>query len=181
MSAETNTPNDGLKFDAEDRRALLTTFIGALIIIPVAAWVFGGVNGLAQANWTFHPDFSVLARAPLWVKLHLLAAGVTATAAATILSLRKGTSLHKVAGRFWAAVIVGTAISGLLIDVHRFTPAHGAALLVFFMVPLAIWRVRTGDLRGHRRTVMQLMIAFVIVAALAFLPGHLLHGVFFGP
>ena len=135
MSVETSN-QDPMKFDAEDRRALLITLFGAVIVIPVAAWVFGGVHDV-RANWTLYPDFGVLARAPLWVKLHLLAAAITAIGFA-ILTLRKGTSLHKAMGRFWTAIIVGTAISGLLIDVHRFTPAHGAAMLVFFMVPLAI-------------------------------------------
>ena len=52
-------------------------------------------------------------------------------------------------------------------------------LLVFWMVPYAIVRVRRGDLRGHKRTVTQLIIAMIIVGGLTMLPGHLLHPVFF--
>ncbi len=67
----------------------------------------------------------------------------------------------------------------MAIEPLRFTPAHGAALLVFAMVPLAIRKARRGDLRGHRRAVGQLLIAVVIVGLLALMPGQLLHKVFF--
>ena len=77
--------------------------------------------------------------------------------------------------------MVGVAISGVLVDPHRFTAAHAAALLVLWMIPVAILKARRGDLRGHRRTVARLLIAMVIVTGLTLLPGHLLHGVFFQP
>jgi uncharacterized membrane protein len=95
--------------------------------------------------------------------------------------MRKGTRLHKVAGRLWAGLMVGVAVSGLLVEPHRFTAAHAAALFVFWMIPMVIVRARKRDLRGHRRTVAQLLIAMVVVAGLSLLPGHLLHGVFFQP
>ena len=95
--------------------------------------------------------------------------------------MRKGTLLHKAAGRLWAGLMVGVAISGVLVDPHRFTAAHAAALLVLWMIPVAILKARRGDLRGHRRTVARLLIAMVIVTGLTLLPGHLLHGVFFQP
>ncbi len=47
------------------------------------------------------------------------------------------------------------------------------------MIPMAIAKVRKGDLRGHRRTIAYLLIAMVVVAGLSLMPGHSLHGVFF--
>jgi uncharacterized membrane protein len=67
----------------------------------------------------------------------------------------------------------------MAIEPLRFSPAHGAVLLVFFMVPLAIRKVRLGDLRGHRRAIAHTPIALVIVGLLSLMPGQLLHGVFF--
>ncbi|MEJ1963662.1 MAG: DUF2306 domain-containing protein [Gammaproteobacteria bacterium] len=86
---------------------------------------------------------------------------------------------HRFMGRLWVALMLGTAITGIAIEPLRFSPAHGAALLVFAMVPLAIRKVRRGDLRGHRRAMAQLLIALAIVGLLALLPGQLLHSVFF--
>lgn len=67
--------------------------------------------------------------------------------------------------------MLGTAVTGMAIEPLCFTPAHGAALLVFIMVPLVIHKVQQRDLRGHRRIVAQLLIALVIVGLLALLPG----------
>jgi uncharacterized membrane protein len=88
-------------------------------------------------------------------------------------------SVHRVLGRVWVLTLLGTAIAGMAIEPLRFTPAHGAALPVFVMVPLAIRRVQRGDLRGHRRAIAHMLIALVIVGLLSLLPGQLLHGVFF--
>jgi len=113
--------------------------------------------------------------------IHLAMALFSLWLGAMVLGMRKGTRLHKVAGRLWAGLMLGVAVTGVLVDPHRFTPAHAAALLVLWMIPMAIVKARRGDLRGHRRTVARLLIALVIVAGLSLLPGHLLHGVFFEP
>jgi uncharacterized membrane protein len=115
------------------------------------------------------------------VLIHLAVALTALGGGIGILSMRKGGRLHKLLGRLWAAVMIGAAVSGVLIEPTRFTPAHATALIVFAMIPAAIAKVRKGDLRGHRRTIAYLLIAMVIVAGLSLLPGHLLHGVFFQP
>jgi uncharacterized membrane protein len=168
-------------FDAEDRRVLLSMAIGAGVIIPGAAWLFGGISAARPESLRIVPDLTPLARAAPIVLAHLAIALFTLWLGAMVLAMRKGTLLHKLAGRLWAGLMIGVAATGVLVDPHRFTPAHGAALLVFWMIPSAIAKARRGDIRGHRRTVARLLIALVIVAGLSLLPGHLLHGVFFQP
>jgi uncharacterized membrane protein len=170
-----------LGFDAEDRRALLAMAIGAGIVIPGAAWVLGGVGKAAPETLRIVPDLAPLARAAPMVLAHLALALFTLWLGATVLAMRKGTAMHKLAGRLWAGLMLGVAVTGVLVEPHRFTPAHGAALLVLWMIPSAIVKARRGDIRGHRRTVARLLIAMVVVAGLSVLPGHLLHGVFFRP
>ena len=180
-TSELRRPRPGLGFDADDRRALGVMAIGAAVVIPLAAYLLGGVGAAPPEALRAVPDFGPLARAAPMIRVHLAVALVAMAIGIAVLSLAKGTALHKAAGRIWAALVVGAAITGLLVDTHRFTAAHAAALLVFWMIPSAIVKVRRGDLRGHRRTVAYVMIAMVIVATLALLPGHVLHGVFFGP
>jgi uncharacterized membrane protein len=170
-----------LGFDAEDRRVLLSMAIGAAVVIPGAAWLLGGIATTRPEQLRIVPDLTPLARATPMVLAHLGIALFTLWLGTLVLAMRKGTPLHKAAGRLWAGLMSGVAVTGVLVDPHRFTPAHGAALLVFWMIPMAIVQVRRGDLRGHRRTVARLLIALVIVAGLSLLPGHLLHGVFFQP
>jgi uncharacterized membrane protein len=170
-----------LGFDGEDRRSLSIMAGGALLIIPTAAWLFGGIEAPPAESLRRVPDFGPLVHAKPIVLAHLVA-GLTALAlGAAVLFRRKGGRAHRLAGRLWAALMLGAAISGMAIDIHRFTPAHGAALFVFWMIPSVIMKVRRGDLRGHRRGVAYLLIALVVVSGLSVLPGHLLHGVFFQP
>jgi uncharacterized membrane protein len=180
MTMELKRPSP-LGFDGEDRRALAIMAGGALLIIPTAAWIFGGVQAPPAESLRLVPDLAPLIHARPIVLAHL-AGGLTALALGTaVLFRRKGGPAHRLAGRLWAALMLGAAISGMAIDVHRFTPAHGAALFVFWMIPSVVIKVRRGDLRGHRRGVAYLLIALVVVTGLSFLPGHLLHGVFFRP
>jgi uncharacterized membrane protein len=182
MTTDVQTrPRLVLGFDAEDRRALATMAGGAAVIIPLAAWLFGGIGKAPPESLRLVPDVAPLTRAAPVVLVHLGVALFALGLGTAVLALRKGTRLHKVAGRLWAGLMVGAAVSGLLVEPHRFTPAHAAALFVFWMIPMVILRARKRDLRGHRRGVAHLLIAMLIVAGLSVLPGHLLHGVFFQP
>ena len=165
-------------FDSADRRALGTMALGAVLIIPTAAYLFGGLHFGAH-DWSPGLDLGRLRRAGPVVAAHIAAALIALGSGLFVLSRRKGTVGHRLMGRAWVVLMLGTAITGMAIEPLRFSPAHGAALLVFIMVPLAIVKVRRGDIRGHRRTVAQLLIALVIVGLLALLPGQLLHSVFF--
>jgi uncharacterized membrane protein len=167
-----------LGFDSADLRALGTMAVGALLIIPTAAYLLGGLQFGAH-DWTPGLDLDRLRRAGPVVAAHIGAAVIALAAGLFILSRRRGTAAHRMLGRVWVVLMLGTAITGMAIEPLRFSPAHGAALLVFYMVPLAIRKVRRGDVRGHRRAIAQLLISLVIVGLLAFLPGQLLHSVFF--
>jgi uncharacterized membrane protein len=167
-----------LGFDESDLRALGTMALGALVIIPTAAYLLGGLH-FGPHDWAAGFDLAPLRRAGPVVMAHIVAALSALAIGVYILSRRKGGGRHRWTGRAWAAVMLGTAITGMAIEPLRFSPAHGAALLVFVMVPLAVRKIRRGDLRGHRRAMAQLLIALVIVGLLALLPGQLLHDVFF--
>jgi uncharacterized membrane protein len=46
---------------------------------------------------------------------------------------------------------------------------------------MGIWRVRTGNIRAHGRTMAALFVGGLIIAgAFTFLPGRLMWAVFFG-
>jgi uncharacterized membrane protein len=168
-----------LGFDRADLRALATMMAGAAIIIPTATWVLGGIGPSGPESLRAIPDLEPLVRASPMILLHLAVALTALGLGVWVLAQRKGTRLHKAAGRIWAGLVIGAAVTGWLVDTRHFTAAHAAALLVFWIVPSAIVKVRRGDVRGHRRAVAHILIAMLIVAALALLPGHVLHGVFF--
>ena len=176
-----NTNHEPLRllgFDRADLRALGTMAVGALVLIPTAAYLLGGMH-FGPNEWNVGFDLAPLMRAGFMVITHITA-GLSALAIGIhILSRRKGGARHRWMGRVWVAVMLGTAITGMAIEPLRFTPAHGAALFVFIMVPLAIRNIIRGDVRAHRRAMARLLIALVIVGLLSLMPGQLLHDVFF--
>jgi uncharacterized membrane protein len=155
--------------------------IGAAVLIPGAAYLFGGLAPSPPESFRWIPDATPLARARPVVLLHLILALFGIAGGTGILLTRKATARHRLFGRLWMAVILAVAITGLLIEPHRFSAAHAAALLVFIMVPYAIYKVRQGDARAHRRAVAHIIIAMRTVGFLTLMPGHLLHPVFFSP
>jgi uncharacterized membrane protein len=179
LSAHSHSDFRLLGFDAADLRALGVMMAGAAILIPTATWVLGGIGPAVPESLRVVPDIRPLVHASPVILLHLLVALTALSLGVWVLAMRKGTGLHKAAGRIWAGLVIAAAVTGWLVDTHRFTAAHAAALLVFWIVPSAILKVRRGDVRGHRRSVAHVLIAMLIVAALALLPGHVLHGVFF--
>lgn len=167
-----------LGFDRQDLRALGIMAVSALLLIPTAAYFAGGVHFGAN-EWAPGLDPSPLLAAGPLVAAHIATALGTLAFGIYVLARRKGGARHRLMGRAWVAMMLGTAITGMAISPLRFSPADGAALLVFVMLPLAIRKARQGDLRAHRRAVAQLLIALVIVGLLSLMPGQLLHAVFF--
>lgn len=168
-------------FDTADLRSLGMMAGGAAIIIPLATWLFGGIDAGGFGVLRPVPDPGPILRASPILLLHLMLALIAIVSGIIILSMRKGTLIHRLLGRAWAALMIAMALAGFAIEPTRFTPAHATVFLVFWMIPLAIARARKGDMRGHRRTIAHLLIAMVIVGGLTILPGHLLHPVFFTP
>ena len=182
MTADIQTrPRLILGFDAEDRRALAKMAGGAAVIIPTAAWLFGGIGAAPPESLRLVPDTGPLMRAAPMVLAHLGVALAALGLGVGVLAQRKGARLHKLAGRLWAGLMIAAAVTGILVEPHRFTAAHGAALFVFWMIPMVIVKAHKRDIRGHRRTVAYLLIAMVVLSGLSLTPGHLLHGVFFRP
>jgi uncharacterized membrane protein len=178
MTSTPTNPQSILGFDRADLRSLGIMAFGALIIIPTAAYLLGGLH-FGSRDWSAGLDLAPLWRAGPVVLAHIVVALCALGLGIFVLSRRKGGRTHRRMGRTWVFAMLGVAITGMAIEPLRFSPAHGAAVLVFVMVPLAIRKARRGDLRGHRRAVAHMLIALVIVGLLALLPGQLLHQVFF--
>ena len=104
---------------------------------------------------------------------------------------KKGTSRHKLAGRFWVALL--TIVSMSAISIQSINPGHYS--LIHLLIPFtigsliySIWSIRrfkVTRLQKHRYAHMRSMIgvyvgALLIAGALTLLPGRFLHEVVFG-
>ena len=130
---------------------------------------------------------------PLWtttlrIKIHL-ATVIPAFAIGTyqIFVSRKGAPFHRALGYIYLALMSITAASTLFI--HQVNPGglFGFSIIHLF-VPLTIFGVvgaisgaRTHNIPRHRRSMIGLYAGGLLTAgALTFMPGRLMHQIFFG-
>lgn len=106
------------------------------------------------------------------VFVHLLAALGALLLGIAILTRRKGTFSHRTLGWTWVVLMATAALSSVFIRDYRivnvagYTPIHLLTVTVAVLLPLAIWRIRRGNVTGHRRMMTGLYIGGCIVAGL---------------
>jgi uncharacterized membrane protein len=170
------------------RRAWALTALGvagSLGIVAVALGIDGDtLSALARVPARLKaPDFHLIARESLTLKLHL-AAAVTALAVGIVIMLRpKGVGLHKTLGWTWVIAMAVTAVSSLFlsgINGDSMSFIHFLSGWVIIVLPLGVAAIRNRNVSAHRRTMTGLFVGGLVVAgALTFIPGRLMWQVFF--
>lgn len=97
----------------------------------------------------------------------------------------KGSGRHRVIGYIWVALMLVIAVSGLFIHEIRlvgpFSPVHLLSLVILVTVPLAVYRVRQGNIAGHRRAMLNIFwVALIGAGIFTMLPGRIMGQVLFG-
>lgn len=139
------------------------TILIALLLLAVAALMAGArIGGGAASDWALAAHIATVIPA-LFI-------------GAAVLALRKGTALHKALGRLWALLMMTTALASF--GLHGLTggigPIHIFSIITLVSIPMAIWRARAGDIRGHQRAMLGPYIGLLGAGLFAFLPGRLL-------
>lgn len=128
------------------------------------------------------PDLRpLMAQSPL-VQFHVYTVLAALALGPAQFALKKGAPLHRAIGWIWAACMLSTAAASLFIrDMNdgAFSPIHIFSVMTFVMLPIALWRARVGDARGHARGMIGLYIGLVIAGVTAIAPGRLIWEVFF--
>jgi uncharacterized membrane protein len=116
------------------------------------------------------------ATVPLAVWIHLCVALPALAIGVVMVTRPKGTPSHKLIGRIWVALMLAVAISSLWIPHFlHFTWIHLFTLLTLVSIPAAIYKIRTGNVAGHGRTMTSLFLGGLVIAGLfTLLPGRLL-------
>ncbi len=121
---------------------------------------------------------------PTPVLIHLSAALSALVLGIAMLVRRKGTASHKAVGRAWVALMLTVAITSLWIPRFlQFSWIHSFTLLTLIALPLGIYRIRSGNVKGHAGTMKGIFIGGLIIAGVfTFIPGRVLgnwlwHGV----
>lgn len=155
-------------------RALILTAGGAMTLLSLIA-IFKVMSGMV-------PPYYVLKEVA--VLIHLSAVIPALALGLYLLLARKGTSMHKMLGKLWLAMMLTAAVAALFIrqlNHGQFSPIHLFVPLTFIIAWRAIVSARAGNIRAHRRHVVGMYLgALIIPGMFAMIPGRLMGAWLFG-
>ncbi|MCC9600054.1 DUF2306 domain-containing protein [Stieleria sp. JC731] len=122
------------------------------------------------------------------MKLHLATVVPCIFLGLAVFCLRNGTVRHRTIGWVYSILMMVTSVITLLMPARagsqvilHFGMLHTFSFVTIVSIPYAIYSVRTGNLRGHKITMISTYCGAIVVAGLfTLMPGRYLHGVFFG-
>lgn len=117
--------------------------------------------------------------------IHLAAACWVLIAGGLQISLKKGTSIHRLLGWTWMLSMLVVAISSFWITgfmdwLWGYSPIHLLSLWVIFCVVMSVQGARNQNLRRHQFFAVGAYCGTVGAALGALAPGRLLNGLLFG-
>jgi uncharacterized membrane protein len=129
--------------------------------------------------------FAPILDAGLIIQVHVLAAVLALALGIAQFAGIKGTTIHRVMGYSWVALMAIVAVSSFWIFeygiIGPFSPIHLLSIFVLVMLPLAVRHARRGRIDDHRSAMVYMFIGGLIVAGVfTFLPGRIMHSVVFG-
>lgn len=114
------------------------------------------------------------------ILLHMSAALAALALGAAMFLARKGTVLHRVAGRTWVALMLVVALSSFWIQrTGNFSWIHALSMAVILMLGAAVYFAITHRIRAHRRMVIGLYSGGLVITGLFTLLPHRLLGQLF--
>jgi uncharacterized membrane protein len=120
------------------------------------------------------------------IPLHAFAAMAAFALGIVQFAAPKGTLPHRTLGWIWVALMALVAISSFWIHQIRllgpWSPIHLLSIFTPIMLVLGVFYARRHNVRGHRITMISIFAGALVVAGLfTFVPGRIMHAVFFGP
>ncbi len=117
------------------------------------------------------------------ILIHLSAALLAVAVGGMMLALRKGTRLHRYAGRAWVALMLTTALLSFGIrTTGSFSWIHLLSLYTLFSIGMAMLAIYRHDIPNHRRWMRGTYTGLVVAGVFTLLPqrrlGYLVwHGI----
>jgi uncharacterized membrane protein len=117
----------------------------------------------------------------LALPLHIASALLALPLGAYMLLKAKGTDAHRLLGRIWAVLMVTVAVSSFWLTgiSNGWSPVHLLSVWILIAMALAVWFVRKGNLRQHKRFMLGSYLGLVGAGIGALMPGRTLYRFFF--
>ncbi|MGB0423582.1 MAG: DUF2306 domain-containing protein [Flavobacteriales bacterium] len=127
-------------------------------------------------------DYFSIMMLHLWTVLPAFAIGTV------LLIIKKGTPIHKGLGKVYMVLMFFTAVVSLFLEArvgmqffNHFGFIHLLSFLTIYTIPTAWIAARKGNIKSHKRKMIILYFAGLIVAGgFTLVPGRYLHGILFG-
>src|SRR5882757_2475026 len=131
-------------------------------------------------------SFAPLLDAAPAIPLHAFAAMAAFVLGVVQLAAPKGTLPHRTLGWIWVVLMAVVALSSFWIHQIRlfgpWSPIHLLSIFTPIMLVLAVVAARTHNVRRHRIIMVSTFAGALVLAGLfTFVPGRIIHTVFFGP
>jgi uncharacterized membrane protein len=119
------------------------------------------------------------------IPLHAFAAMAAFALGVVQFAAPKGTLPHRTIGWIWVALMALVAGSSFWIHQIRlvgpWSPIHLLSIFTLSMLPLAVWKAHSHQVREHRRIMILMFAGALAIAGLfTILPGRIMHRVLFG-
>lgn len=115
------------------------------------------------------------------IAVHLVAALLALLVGAVVMVRRKGTFSHKTLGWMFVTLMGSTALASAFIRDYHFpniagyTPIHFFTAFTAIYLPIGVWRIRHGNVAGHRGVMRGLFFGGCVVAGIfTLMPGRFL-------
>jgi uncharacterized membrane protein len=130
----------------------------------------------------FRPE--IFFKTPLSVQIHIAGVAMAILFSILILTLPKGTGMHRSFGWGWVIAMVVIAVTSVLM-VRDFktgiNPLHIFTVITAVSLYGGLTAIRRGNVAGHAGNMLGLLIGGLIVAGVfAFIPGRTMWQMFFG-
>lgn len=126
-----------------------------------------------------------LENASFAIQIHVAVAVLAFLLGGLVLFRTKGDKAHRMAGKIWVVLMLVVTITSFFIHtiqlVGPWSPIHLLSIITLWSLYSGIRAVRRKRILEHRRTMQSLYLgALVIAGGFSFLPGRIMHEVFFG-
>ena len=112
---------------------------------------------------------------PPVVALHLATAVPAVALGGALLFRRKGNAAHRILDRAYVILLLIAAVSSFWIQSWgHFSLIHLLSVWTLFILGVAIWQIRRGNVAGHRRAMSGMYLGLLIAGGMALMPGRVL-------
>ena len=119
------------------------------------------------------------------IPLHAIAAMIAVIFGGLQFYKKKGGLIHRLLGWTWVGLMLFVSVSSFFVHEIKilcaYSPIHLLSLLTIFVLGLAVYFVRAGHIKRHKRAMATLYgLALIVAGIFTFMPGRVMHQVAFG-